>query len=65
MLNPQGGKPEEVVEVLRKQFNLPFASGVLVEGGESLCIAAGKSGRMEIKVTEGGIWIQISNLERM
>ena len=65
MLNPQGGKPEEVVEVLRKQFNLPFASGVLVEGGESLRIAAGKSGRMEIKVTEGGIWIQISNLERM
>lgn len=65
MLNPQGGKPEEVVEVLRKQFNLPFGCGILVEGGESLCIAAGKSGRMEIKVAEAGIWIQISNLERM
>ena len=55
MLNPQGGKPEEVVEVLRKQFNLPFGCGIVVEGGESLCIAAGKSGRTEIKVAKGGI----------
>lgn len=65
MLDPHGGKPKEVVEMLRKQFNLPFGFGILVEGGESLCIAAGKSGRMEIKVAEGGIWIQISSLERM